>query len=244
MLENPKYMIGGLMPLAVIDVSVYELYRLFPTNYCLVLIPLGLGEFAREDVERVFGPLESLMDQIMERGMDIIMQNGVPLPLLIGVEAHDRMVEKMASYTGKPATTTVGAVTRAARAMGIRKVACVNKWTEAMNRTLGEFFAREGVSICGTATREIAPADFQKIKADDHSQLAYELGRRALDENPDCDALYIGGGSWLVADVGDRLEEEFGKPVITNQAAMVRDVMHKLGDWRPLPGHSRLLATA
>ena len=50
----------------------------------------------------------------------------------------------------------------------------------AMNRTLGDFLAREGVSVCGAATKELAPAEFQKIETRDHMQLAYELGRRAF----------------------------------------------------------------
>ncbi len=243
MLEDPKFAIGSLQPLNVIDVSVYELYHLFPQNYLLVMIPLGLGEFSRHEMDRIFAPLESYMDSLMERGIDAIMQNGVPLPLVMGVEAHDRLLDKMQTYTGKPAATTVDAVARACRHMGLKKVACVNKWSDAMNHTLAEFLGREGVSVCGSATKEIAPADFQKLAANDHSRLAYELGKRAFLENPDCDAVYIGGGSWLVTNVADQLEEEFGKPVITNQPSMVWSVMHKLNDWRPIQGHGMLLAT-
>jgi len=50
---------------------------------------VGLKEFSRGDVERVFAPLEFYLDQLMEREVDIVIQHGVPLPLLIGIEAHD-----------------------------------------------------------------------------------------------------------------------------------------------------------
>ena len=244
MLPQPRRSIGGLQPLPIIDISAYELYRLFPQDYVMVLIPVGLGSFSKDDVERVFAPLESYLDQMMERGVDAVMQNGVPLPLLIGLDAHDRMIAKMQDYTGKPASTTVDSVAKALRHLGMKKVACVNKWSDAMNHTLGQFLAREGVSICGMATKEIAPADFQKIKADDHSRLAYELGKRAFLENPTCDGLYIGGGSWFVANVAQQLEQEFRKPVISNQPAIVWDVMHKLGDWTPSPQHGNLMGSA
>ncbi|HWG04465.1 MAG TPA: hypothetical protein VG271_05580 [Beijerinckiaceae bacterium] len=244
MFEVPKYGVGCLLPLPVIDLSVYELYRLFPQNYLLVMIPIGLAEFSAADVERVFAPLEHLLDQLMERGVDIVAQNGVPLPLLIGVAAHDRMVARMEAHTGKPATTTVGAVCRAARHLGIKRLAIANKWSQPMNKVLGEFLGREGVSIAGAATRELQPAEFQKIKADDHAELAYQLGKSALIDNPECDGLYIGGGSWLVAHVCYRLEKEFGKPVISNQPAIVWDVMHRLDDWRPIPDCGRLLGSA
>ena len=42
--------------------------------------------------------------------------------------------------------------------------------------------------------------------------------------------------------VAEQLEQEFGKPVICNQAAMIRDILHILGDWKPIQGHSRVLS--
>ena len=199
MFENdiPKHKIGVLHPLPVIDNSPYEFYRLAPPRVMLVMISVGLSEFSKGDVERVFAPLDAHLDKLTERGIDLVVQNGVPLPILIGVEAHDRMLAHMAEYTGKPATSSVRAVAHAARDLGIRKLALANKWSEAMNRTLGEFFAREGVEICGTATKVLSPAEFQKIKTDDNLQLAYDLGRRAFLDNPGCDGVYIGGGAWL-----------------------------------------------
>ena len=74
--------------------------------------------------------------------------------------------------------------------------------------------------------------------------LAYELGRRAFLDNPDCDAIYIGGGTWIAQPVAARLEEEFGKPAICNQTAQLWDILHLLKDWQPIKGHGRLLAAA
>ena len=79
----PRLKIGALKPLAVIDNSAYEFYRIAPPSVMLVMIAVGLGEFSKEEVERVFAPVDKLVDQLMERGVDIIMQSGVPLPLLI-----------------------------------------------------------------------------------------------------------------------------------------------------------------
>jgi maleate isomerase len=180
----------------------------------------------------------------MERGVDIVTQNGVPLPILIGIEAHDRMIEHMRQYTGKPATSTVLAVVLAARDLGVRRIVAVNKWTQEMNRSLAAFFAREGVTVIGSTTKELQPADFHQIDANDHMTLAYELGRKALLDHPDADAIYVGGGSWIAEPVAGRLEQEFGRPVICNQAAMIRNVLKLLGAWTPIQGHSRVLAIA
>ena len=127
--------------------------------------------------------------------------------------------------------------------MAAATLAVVNKWTDEMNQSLAAFFARGGVKVVGGATKSLHPTDFHRIAADDHMQLAYELGRRAFLDYPDCDAVYIGGGSWLAEPVAARLEAEFDKPVLCNQSAVIRNTLKLLGAWRPITGHSRLLAT-
>jgi maleate isomerase len=234
-----------LLPLSIIDNAAYEFYRLAPPGIMQVMIPIGLAEFSVADVERaLFEPLRANLDKLMERGVELVVQSGTPLPIVIGIEAHDRMIAFMREHTGVPASSTVLAVCRAARHLGIRKMALVNKWSDTMNRTLGAFLAREGVAVSGTATKDMQPADFQRIKTDDHMALAYELGRRAFRDNPDCDAIYIGGGTWLSEPVSNALEQEFGRPVLCNQTAQLWDILHLLNDWAPIKGHGRLLASA
>ena len=241
----PKHKVGALLPLAIVDNAAYEFYRLAPKGIMLVMIPIGLAEFSPADVERaLFKPLASNLDKLMERGVNMVVQSGTPLPILIGVKEHDRMIEFMTRHTGVPASSTVLAVGRAARHLGVKKLALVNKWSEAMNKTLGEFLAREGVSVCGAATKELAPSEFQKIETRDHMQLAYELGRQAFTQHPDADGLYIGGGSWLSEPVCQALEREFGRPAISNQSAMIWDTLTRLGAWRPIPEQGRLLSVA
>src|ERR1700761_2991840 len=96
----PTHKIGTLLPLGIIDNAAYEFYRLAPPGVMQVMIPIGLGEFSAADVERaLFKPLASNLDKLMERGVQMVVQSGTPLPILIGIEAHDRMIEFMATHT-------------------------------------------------------------------------------------------------------------------------------------------------
>ena len=237
----PSIKLGGLLPLPIIDNAAYEFYRLAPPGVMAVMIPVGLSEFSAKDVERVFAPLEKLLDQLMDRGVNLVAQHGVPLPILIGVEAHDRMMDKMASYTGVPSSSTVLAVARGARDLGVKKLVVANKWNDAMNAELGRFFAREGVTVTGKTVEVMSPAEFVKLSTKDNMQLAYDLGKQAFEDHPDCDAIYIGGGAWIVEPVAVELEKQFGKPVICNQPAMIRDQLKLLKAWTPRQGFSRLL---
>ena len=241
--DVPRHKIGYLSPLSIIDNSAYEWYRLAPPGYMAVMIPIGLSEFSARDVDRVFGPIDSILDQLMGRGIELTLQAGTPLATLMGVDAHYRLLAHIEKRTGKPATSTTMGVVRSAKAMGLKNVALVNKWSVPMNKVLAEIFARDGISVCGASTKELAPADFVKIETGDHIRLCYELSKQALRENPDCDGLYIGGGTWLSEPVTRHLEKETSKTIICNQTAQIWDIMHILNDWKPIPGHNKLLAT-
>ena len=238
----PKRKIGVLSPRSVIDNQPSEFYRLAPPGIMLVMVPSGLREFSREDVERVFASVDERLEMLMERGIDLVMQAGVPLPILIGIEAHDRLIAHMEEKTGLPATSSVLNVVAAAKHLGIENIAVVNKWTDEMNNTLGEFFAREGIAVAGVANRSMTPAEFTRISSAGSVDLAYGLGRQAFEDYPEADGLYIGGGNWISQPVAERLEEEFDKPAYCNQGAMIWECFHRLDCWQPIPGHGRLLA--
>ncbi len=239
--DLPRRKIGVLSPLSVIDNGAYEFYRLVPRRIMLVMIPMGLSEFSGKDVERVFAPIDSYLDKLVERRVDIVVQSGVPLPALIGVEAHDRLIAHIAEYSRRPATSSVLGVVEAAKDLGLKKIAFANKWSEAMNRTLGQFFAREKIAVAGVASKVLAPSQFQKMSGEDNIELAYALGRQALMDLREADGLYVGGGAWLSQPVAEALEAEFNKPVITNASAMVRNVLKRTDCWAPIPGRGRLL---
>src|SRR3954466_9838402 len=99
---SPTLKLGCLQPGAIIDIAPFEFYRLAPRGVMMVMIGVGLKEFSAQDVNRVFTPLDRYLDQLVERGVHLVIQNGVPLPILIGMEAHDRMIAHMGEHTGLP----------------------------------------------------------------------------------------------------------------------------------------------
>jgi maleate isomerase len=238
----PKLKIGWLQPSSVVDVAAYEFYRIAPPQVMLVLLPLGRGEFSDDDAEKDLAALDVQIDQLISRGVNMIVQSGVPTPLLLGIEAHDRMIEYIATRSGLPATSTVLCIVRAAANLNVKKLAMATIWTEPINKTLAKFFERANVEVCGVATKPMQFADFTQLSGVEQLTLAYELGRRAFLENPGCDGVYLGGGSWPVEPVATQLEQEFDRPVISHRSAMVRHSLQLLSSWSPIPGHGRLLA--
>ncbi|HTN72577.1 MAG TPA: hypothetical protein VMO00_15970 [Methylomirabilota bacterium] len=241
--DVPTRKLGYLSPLPIIDNSSYEFYQLVPPGIMMVAIPVGLREFTREDVERVFAPIDEQVALLVERGVDIILQSGVPLPLLAGRDFLARLLAHIEERAKVPATSTVLSVVAAAKHLGIKKIAVANKWNEQMNRTLGEFFAAGGVSMIGVSNRSMIPSEFVKLNSKESITLAYELGRGALEAFPNAEGVYIGGGTWLTLPVITRLEKEFGKPVITNQVATVWHLLTLLQCWKANSKYGVLMAS-
>ena len=99
--------------------------------------------------------------------------------------------------------------------------------------------------MIGDAAESQEPSHFQSADLRQGAELAYRLGRDALLRASAADALFIGGGAWLVEPAAERLEREFGKPVITHLNGAVRGILKELGCWRPFPaGHGRVLEIA
>jgi len=241
--QVPMRKIGVLSPLPIIDNNAYEFYQLVPSGIMMVAIPIGLQEFTREDVERVFAPIDEQVALLVERGVDIILQSGVPLPILTGWEFLSRLLARIEEKGRVPATSTVLSVVAAAQHLGIKKIAVADKWNDQMNRTLGEFFAAGDIDMIGVSNRSMTPAQFVKLNSKESVTLAYELGRGAAERFPDADGIYIGGGTWLTLPVITRLEKEFGKPVLSNQVATVWHLLTLLKRWQPKPGYGRLMGS-
>lgn len=240
----PSHKIGHLAPLAVIDSYPYEFYRLAPSGVLLVSIGVGLEVFSAEDVERVYEPLERLTGELMARDVGVVVQGGVPLPLLIGPAALEQVLERIRAASGVPALATVHCVVETARALGLRNVAAANKWSDAMNASLAGFFGQAGIGLAGASARALAPAEFVRMGARDSADLAYELGRAALDANPAADGLYIGGSAWFSLPAALRLEAEKGVPVIDNKMAVLREACLVLGCWKTRSGLGAVMALA
>lgn len=238
----PKRKLGMLWPLSIQDNMPYEFYRIAPKDVMLVGEGLGLNEFSAHDVTRVFSQAVKVADGLVGRGIDLIMQSGVPLPILIGLDGHDELLGRLAQSTGKPATSSVQGVGRAAKHLGIRNVALANKWRPDMNATLAKFFARDGVAVAGVSTEVMGPDKFQRMGVEESLDLAYALGRQALIDHPEADGLYIGGGAWIVMPMVEPLEKEFGKPVLCNMNCFIWNALHMVDYWKPIAGQGRLLA--
>jgi maleate cis-trans isomerase len=237
----PEKKIGYLSLRIYIENQAYEFYRLAPPGVMLMLMPCGLREHTVEDVQRVIANLDGLLDHLIARRVDIVLQAGLPVPLLIGVSAHDDLMGHIAEYTGRPAVSQMHNVVAAMKRLAIGNVLVVNRWNDGLNASLARFLARDGIKVAGVSNRILSPEKTSKMAGGDTAHLAYELALAGVKAYPESDGIFLGGSAWLSQPVIERLESETGLPVIANHNATLWDMLRRLGKWQPLPGRGRLL---
>jgi maleate cis-trans isomerase len=241
----PRHALGVLSPLAGADTMPYGLYRLLGPDFIVISTSLKLQSFAAADLDRAVAAIDGAVAHLTSRGADLILQSGTPLALSLGPEGLPRLLARLRERTGLPVLSSALNAVAAAQALEVRKLVVANKWNESLNRKLAAFFAHWDIEVIGNAADSQEPAHFQSADLRQGAELAYRLGRDALARNPAADALFIGGGAWLVEPAADRLEREFAKPVITHLNGAVRGMLTELGCWRPFPpGHGRVLEIA
>jgi maleate cis-trans isomerase len=244
-LQLPRYAIGTLSPVGGIDTMPYGMYRLLGPDFIVISVSLALQSFRPEDLDRAVEKIDPQADHLVSRGADLILQSGTPLALSLGPKELERLLSRLRERCGVPVLSSALNAVEAAQALGIRRLAVANKWNDTINRQLADFFAAWDIEVIGRAAESQEPAQFQRTDLRSGAELAYQLGRQALEQTDKAEALFIGGGAWFADPAADRLEREFGKPVITSLNGAVRSILKALDCWRPLPsGTGRVLEVA
>jgi maleate cis-trans isomerase len=240
--DRPERKIGVLSPRTVIEYTPYEFYRLAPPGVVLVMIACGLEEYSVEEIDRIFEPLDRILDLLMDREVEMIVQNGVPLPLLLGVERYAKVLDHIRRRTGLPVTSQIDNVLAATKHMGLKKIVVANKWSDAMNANLVRFFNDAGITVVGVHNKSLSPRESAQIKGDGQQRIVYGLAAEGLKQHPEADGIYIGGGSWKAQPVAEQLERDLRVPIVSNTNSMVWHILSEIGMWRPIPGQGRLLS--
>lgn len=231
----PRHIIGVLSPVAGTDTMPWGIYRLLGPEFIVISTSLSLQSFAPQDIERAVAAIDGALSHVVSRGADLILQSGTPLAISLSPQGLVDFIARLRERSGRPVLSSALNAVSAAQALGVKKLVAANKWNENLNCKLAAFFAHWDIEVIANAAEAQEPAEFQSADLRTGAELAYRLGRAALKRAAGADALIIGGGAWLVEPAAERLEREFGKPVITHLNGAVRAILAELGLWRPFP---------
>lgn len=215
----PRYQLGYVLPVLVGDYIHYHFYRACPPDCLLVCTPLDLESFTPAGVDAVLAAFDPAVDFLIGRGVDRISQGGIPISAFAGRKRILALLDAIRGRTAIPVSADFEESIEALRHLGLKRIAVAAKWDPALMQAVAAYLAEAGIETVGMAAQPHTAAQVVEVAPKAGLEMALALGRRALRENPSADGLLLAGGAWPSLQAIPMLEEEFGKPVITNPAA-------------------------
>jgi maleate isomerase len=204
-----------------------------------VSLHTGRLSWSRIDADTVMRSVEEIefeSRKLADADVDVIVLGIAAASVALGKGYDETLIERMEKASGKPATTAATAYRHALTALGIKRVAIAAPWSEAINVTMVNFLTQHGFEVVHSEVMGFVQ-NTELGRVDPES--AYDFGRRA--DRPQAEAVIIPGGNWPTMSIAGRLEQDIGKPVLTNNCVCIWDALQKIGCRASIPGYGRLL---
>jgi maleate cis-trans isomerase len=146
-------------------------------------------------------------------------------------------VKRMTEASGVPCLTSAQAIGRALKALGATRIALATPyWPEVIARASRYYETHYGVTV--VAAESLGAADSYAIGKMDAGMAQAAFAR--LDR-PEIQALVVPGGNFPTQEWIAPWETQFGKPVITTNAAALWGLLQAMKISKPVPGWGTLL---
>ncbi len=136
--------IGFITPSAVVENNAYEFYLMAPRGVTIALTPMGMDVFAPGAADDFLSRLPAATRELVNRKVDVLVQAGVPQIVTGGWGFEDRLRDVVAEVTALPVATDIGACIAAMQALGMRHVAMLTPFDDALHEQLSRYVANAG----------------------------------------------------------------------------------------------------
>jgi maleate isomerase len=168
---------------------------------------------------------------------DVIVLAHTATSYHLGREREAELVARLETASGIRLMTAFGAVLRALRRLGVRKVALAAPYSRETTLQEKAELEAHGVEVVHFAMLEGVANIY-----DETTERAYRLAR-AVDREA-AEAVFLTGTGMPTLAVLEALEHDLGKPVLSSNAAMMWAALRTAGVREPIAGYGRLLRLA
>jgi maleate cis-trans isomerase len=242
MAQQARYRWGIVAPMTGHSEQLEGAEPLLPPSIEIVQAMLGVKDYTRQGVDEAMTRYWACVDQLVQQGVQRLTFAGVPLSAQLGRPRVLQLLEQTQQRTGLVADAANESIIAALEHLGAASVAIASRFPDQVNDAIVAYFEAAGLRVPTITRRDQWARDIAGESIEAGIKLAAELGREAMRRAPDADALLLPGGSWRALAVVPLLEEDFGKPVITNATARAWRLMHA-GLAPAKPGWGVLLAS-
>jgi maleate cis-trans isomerase len=228
----------GLISPNLTEDTLVDVYKMLPQGTRIEGRALKVGKFTDEEFHRAEQAFSDLVRDLARLPLDFLMVTGELFLSYKGPGSDRQILDLVKKITAVPASTVLTAVVRGCQALGLKRVVMASPFPEDQDEGLVRFLAHDGIEV--VAFRGLGCPNSDAIWALP-PETGYELATALLSEHPDVDGVYMPCNKWRTVSVLDRIEQDTGKPVVTNTQAWVWEALRAMGMKQPIPGYGRLL---
>lgn len=228
--------IGFISP-TVIEMSGYDFYKYAPPRVGLVGVTCSINAWAKDEFEKALDKVLELADYLASRKVDYIIHAGEPLVTTRGGKFDRELIKMIEDRTGLPATTTVRAAMDGLDLLGIKRLGIASPYPVEMNVRLAGFLTAYGYEV---VKHDTLGCDFKRTQFVEPQDI-YDFIRRYLADAPKLDGLYMPCPQWPVSEVVERMEQDFGLPIVAGDPADFSAAFRALGITGVSPNYGRLM---
>ncbi|MGH7772609.1 MAG: hypothetical protein ACREQA_10285 [Candidatus Binatia bacterium] len=222
----------------------YQFYRIVPTDVMEIATVLGLEDYTAEAVEKAFKNYWRCVDYLVRERVDVIVLGGAPISARLGRPRVLSLVKETRERTGIQLDTPLEAAIAAMKHLGLTKLTIGSRWATSLNDALIRYLGEGGIEVIGITTRNQGASEAAAMSFEEGLKTALDVGREAAQLAPGAEAVFVPGGAAMSLHVIPAVEEEFGKPTVTNLSAEVWHNLVRPGVIPPVKGWGRLLASS
>ena len=236
----PRHQFGYILPVPIGDMQHYMFYRIFPQDCMEVCCPLNLQQFSASGVDKALEAFWPAFEFLADRKVERISQGGIPISAYAGRPRILKMLEEANKRANIPTSADFEESIEGIRALGIKRLAVAAKWSPELMQRVAAYLDHAGIKAIGVHGQEHTAQQVVALRPKESVDIALTLGREAFAKMPEADGLLLAGGAWLILQAVPMLEQEFGRPVVTNPGATYW-AMAKQAAIKPRPGFGQLL---
>jgi arylmalonate decarboxylase len=240
--EKPAYYCGSIAPRSGDGESGVNAEPLLPPGVVTLTNTIGISDFTVQSVEQAMARYPDCVRDLVCRGAQRVSLNGIPISVQLGRPRVLDLIDKAEQDLGVPGDTAGEAVVAAMKHLGVSKIAVGSRWADEVNDALIQYLDHAGIEVLTITSRGQWAQQSFEMSIDMGVRMAFELGREAMRQASQAEALFLPGGAWRPLPAVPILEEDYGKPVFTNGNTRAWRLIHD-GIAPPVQGWGRLLMT-
>ena len=229
----------GLISPNLSEETLADVYKILPRDIRIEGRALEVGHYDDSEFHRAEQAFADIVQDLTKQPLDFLMVTGELFLSYKGPGSDKKILALVKQISPVPASTVLTAVILACQTLNLRRVVMASPFPEDQDVRLGEFLAHDGIEV---VAHRCLGYNNSKIIWSLSPETGYDLASALLHEHPNVDGVYMPCNKWRITPVIDRIEKDFGKPVVTNTQAWIWEALRSMKLNEPISGYGRLLS--